>query len=412
MDPGRLWAQLSRLAEFREPDQPGWTRRVFSEPYGAAREWLSQEMAEAGLRVTRDAAGNLVGETDGEPGRAGIAIGSHTDTVIGGGRFDGTLGVLGAIEVARLLRQSGRRLRHPLRVVDFLGEEPNRFGLSCLGSRAVAANLDAPALELRDQAGETLGSALERIGVRPQGLAAAAWSGPGLHAYFELHIEQGTRLERAGLALGVVTTICGIHRARVALTGRPDHAGTTAMGERRDALALAAQLVLLVEELASQEVAGARGVGTVGRLLVGPGASNVVPGEAELGLELRSADPRWLQDRSRALEGAIARLGALRRIETELRWVSTEPPVPCSPRCRELIVTAVTGLGQQVLELESGAGHDAAQVARLGPVGMILVPSRQGRSHCPEEWTDPDHAALGVEALRRTVLEADRAERV
>ncbi len=404
---GRLWRDLERLAEFREEDQPGWTRRVFSAAHHQGREWLRERMGEAGLEVHQDPVGNLLGELPGRSGGGVIVIGSHSDTVAGGGRFDGPLGVLAAIAVAEGLAERGG-LEHPLRVADFLGEEPNRFGLSCLGSRAVAGNLSPAHLELSAGEDGTLGQTLGELVGRAPDLDALPWERGSIHACFELHIEQGTRLERAGRPLGVVTTIAGISRARVRVLGRLDHAGTAAMDERRDALALAAELVLLVERLAGDRVAGASGVGTVGWLEVLPGAANVVPGEVLFDLELRSASSEWLADRGRALESGLERASALRRCQVELQWQSRESPVECAPSCRSLISRAIESLGEQPIEVDSMASHDSAQLARLAPTGMIFVPSRQGRSHCPEEWTEPAQVALGLAALQRTVELADR----
>ncbi|MGH7704627.1 MAG: Zn-dependent hydrolase [Candidatus Dormibacteria bacterium] len=401
-DRDRLWGQLMELAEFCERDQPGFTRRVFSEPYRRSREWVRARMEAAGLAVRVDAVGNLLGELPGtEPGLPPIALGSHTDTVAGGGRFDGMVGVLGAIEVARL----GEGWRHPILVADFLGEEPNAFGLSCLGSQAVAGQLTPAHLELSDGSGNTLAGALATWGRPPERLAEALWSNRAPLAYLELHIEQGRRLEHAGLPLGVVTGIAGIHRAVAKLSGRADHAGTAAMGGRRDALAGAAELVLLVERLAQ---AGGAGVGTVGRLEIDPGATNVVPGAATAGLEFRSADAGWLQERHRQLEVGLRELSQRRGLALELEWVSAGAPVLCSEPLRRLIREALEELGEAPLELESGASHDAAHLAAICPVGMIFIPSRDGRSHCPEEWSEPGQVALGVAALLAVVQRLDR----
>jgi beta-ureidopropionase / N-carbamoyl-L-amino-acid hydrolase len=398
------------LAEFREPDQPGWTRRLFSEPYRRSRAWTRELMASAGLEVQTDAVGNLLGRLAGErPELPELVIGSHTDTVAGGGRFDGMVGVVAAVEVARLLRQSGRRIRHSLLVVDFLGEEPNRFGVSCVGSAAVAGELGELQLNLIDDKGETLAAALAGIDACPADPLEMRWPATRLHAYLELHIEQGPQLERAGIRLGVVTSIAGIHRAVVTLVGRPDHAGTATMDNRRDALAAAAEVVLLVERLASDSALGGEGVGTVGRLDIAPGAANVVPGIATVWVEFRSAKTQWLDGRHQALEAGVRECAARRRLEVEIEWVSEGSPVACAPAPRKAIIEAVQELGHPYLELPSGASHDAALLARICPMGMIFIPSRDGRSHCPEEWSDPEDVALGAETLLAAVLRLDLA---
>ncbi|HUY24309.1 MAG TPA: Zn-dependent hydrolase [Candidatus Saccharimonadales bacterium] len=410
-DQDRLWRQLMELAEFRELDQPGWTRRLFSEPYQRSRAWTRDLMEAAGLEVQADAVGNLLGRLAGVSSDVPeLVIGSHTDTVAGGGRFDGMVGVVAAVEVARLLGQTGRRLRHSLLVVDFLGEEPNRFGISCVGSAAVVGQLGEELLRLTDEKGDTLAAALAGIGASPGGLSEMVWPTQRLHGYLELHIEQGARLEREGIRLGVVTSIAGIHRGVITLVGRPDHAGTAAMDDRRDALAAAAEVVLLVERLARESRLGGDGVGTVGRLEIAPGAANVVPGMAIVWVEFRSAESKWLDDRHRALEAGVRDCAARRRLEVEIEWISEGSPVACAPGPRRAIVEAIEELGQAHLELPSGASHDAALLAQICPIGMIFIPSREGRSHCPEEWTDPEDVALGAEALLGAVLRLDLAD--
>lgn len=409
-DQGRLWQQLMALAEMREVDQPGYTRRLFSDPYQASRGWVAARMEEVGLSVQTDPVGNLIGTLPGsEPDLPAIVVGSHTDTVAGGGRFDGMVGVVGSIEVARLLVQGGDSLRHSLWVVDFLGEEPNRFGLSCVGSRAASGELTQAHLDLSDGEGDTLGRALERTGARVSDLSRASWNPLRLHCFLELHIEQGVRLEAAHLQLGVVTAIAGIHRGVITWTGRPDHAGTTEMSQRRDALAAAAEGILLVESLARQS---GLGVGTVGRLEVTPGAGNVIPGGAAAWFEFRSADTEWLADRHRALELGLKTLASKRGIQVAVEWVSAEPPTVCHPGMRRLLGEVHEELGHSRFELPSGASHDAAHVGHICPMGMIFVPSQGGRSHCPEEWSQPEDVAVGASALLAAVRRIDMRDSI
>ncbi|MDQ6918044.1 MAG: M20 family metallo-hydrolase [Candidatus Dormibacteraeota bacterium] len=400
----RLEADLEALAAFRDSAAPGWTRPVFSGPYLASRDWVAGRMADAGLAVFRDAAGNLVGTLPGADGPA-LVTGSHTDSVNGGGRFDGPLGVLGAIEAARCIAKSGTQLQHHLRVVDFLGEEPNDFGLSCIGSRAVAGNLTEQQLSLKDRGGRTLGDALRSAGGSPEAVANAAWQPGEVAAFVELHIEQGPILEREGVPLGIVSGIAGIARAKLTFSGQADHAGTTPMDSRHDALCAAAEAILAVERLASDGT----GVGTCGRLEVQPGALNVVPGRADLWCEFRSTDPAWLDSRLDLLEAEAAGAGRRRGVATAFERLSRTEPVATSPEVRAAMERGIAGLSLDWRTLASGAGHDAVQMARLGPVGMIFVPSRGGRSHCPEEWTEPAHLEAGVAALLATLLELDRA---
>ena len=404
----RVWGDLMALAEHVEPGLPGWTRRVFTDPYRQSRTLVATLMERAGLRVRRDAVGNLIGELAGtDPALPALVIGSHTDTVAGGGRFDGMVGVAAGVEVARCL--AGSSLRHPLWVVDFLGEEPNDFGLSCVGSRAVTGHLTQEHLGLRDDSGRTLADALQAAGSDPANVASARWHQGSVHAYLELHIEQGRALEQAGSRLGVVTAIVGIARAVIDLVGAADHAGTTAMSDRRDALVAAAEVVLGVESI-GRRGKEERGVATTGRIVVQPNAANVIPASAQLLVEMRSTSARWLREQGETLEQVVAQVASARAVEAGVGWLSREPPVPCNPRLRELLRGALDEMGVTAMELESGASHDAAHLARIAPMGMIFVPSHGGRSHCPEEWTAADQVADGTRALLRATLAADREQ--
>jgi N-carbamoyl-L-amino-acid hydrolase len=400
----RLRRELDQLAGLREPGAPGWTRRAFTPVLTRAMDWVADLMARAGLEVTVDPALNVIGTLKGEGGSDRVLVtGSHLDTVYAGGRFDGPVGVLGALEAARRLVEEGATLHHDLLVVAFYGEEANEFGLSCVGSRAVAGTLSPEHLLLADGRGRTLGDALTEAGGRPDALGDAVWSSRRVAVYLELHVEQGPVLETSGVPLGVVSSISGIHRLRLEFEGRADHAGTTPMEVRRDALAAAAEAVLAVERLGRR----GGGVATAGRLEVRPQALNVIPHWAQVWAEVRSPDPRWLEEAWQDLVRAARGLGRRRGVEVTVERVSAEPPVVVPEVVRRTIGEAIGSLGLPWMELPSGAGHDAVQMAHLGPSGMIFVPSRDGRSHCPEEWTDLDHIALGVRALLAALLRFD-----
>lgn len=406
-DLGRLGDDLTRLSGYRDPSAPGWTRRVFSPQDVEARSFVAEAMAEAGLEVEVDACANVIGRLPGTGGLPdALVTGSHTDTVQGGGRFDGIIGVLGAIEAVRLLSERSVRLAHDLVVVDFLGEEPNDFGLSCVGSRAIAGNLGPEHLALVDPTGRPLSAAIESVGGDTSRIGEACWRPERVRCYVELHIEQGPRLEDAGVPIGVVTGIVGIHRLLASFAGQADHAGTMPMPRRRDALTGAAELVLEVErQAASSKAPGA--VATAGRIEVLPGAQNVVPSEARLWAEARSADDAWLASFGEEMESAAAAIGARRGLESSLEWLSREEGVRATGWVSETVASAAASLGLGTLVLPSGAGHDAAQMARLGPMGMLFVPSREGRSHCPEEWTELGQIGAGVAVLAETLRSAD-----
>jgi N-carbamoyl-L-amino-acid hydrolase len=393
----RLQADLDELSTFVDPDLDGWSRPVFSEPYRAARDWVAKRMRDAGLQVRVDPVGNIIGTLAGRrPGRF-LATGSHTDTVRNGGRFDGIVGVLGAIEAARRLAETGTRLEHDLLVADFLGEEPNDHGVSCIGSRAVAGLISAGYLAMTDTAGTPLAA-------RIADPAAAAWPRDGLAGFVELHIEQGPVLEREGIDIGVVTAIAGIERAVASFHGRLDHAGTAPMGERRDALMAAAQAVLAVEQIGCSHPGA---VATVGRIESRPGALNIVPFWARIWAELRSADPQWLDRVHYDLTRRITEVAQARGVDVEIDWLNDQPPIPATPSVQDTIAAAAASAGYSWRAMPSGAGHDAAHLASLAPTGMIFVSSRAGRSHCPEEWTDLSAVCAGAHTLAATLVAMD-----
>ncbi|MEV4840990.1 M20 family metallo-hydrolase [Nonomuraea sp. NPDC049486] len=399
----RLWHDINDLSEFRDKDAPGWTRQVFSDPFRRSRQWLAATMTAAGLDAEVDAACNVVGVLPGtDPSLPALVTGSHTDTVRGGGRFDGIVGVLGAIEAVRLLGEAGVRLRHSLKVVDFAGEEANDFGISCVGSRALSGNLSAEHLELRDPTGRTLADALRDAGGDPATALQLAWTPAEVARFVELHVEQGPVLEATGTAVGVVTGIAGIHRMTAVFNGRGDHAGTTPMHMRRDAACAAAEAILAVEASVSGDQ-----VSTTGRVTVEPGASNVVPSRAELLSEFRSPDAQWLRANRALVNEKLQAIAARRGMEVAIEWLMGEEPVVCAPELVEAIEQVVEDLGLSHRRMPSGAGHDAVMMAELAPVGMIFVPSRDGRSHVEEEWTDVEDIATGVQVLAETLVRLD-----
>lgn len=407
----RLWADVEALGRITDPARP-YTRRSFSAKHAEGREWLAARMAAAGLSTSIDAGGNLVGRREGSvPGLAPIVTGSHSDTVGGGGRFDGIAGVAAGIEVARALVERRLPLRHPFEVIDFLAEEPSEFGMSCVGSRAVAGELSASALALRaPSSGETLAQAIKRSGGDPVKLSAPLRKPGSVTAFFELHIEQGPVLEQAGIPVGVVTEIVGIHRLEVALEGRPDHAGTTPMHLRRDALAAAAQVVGWVREAATARSGGTHYfVATVGRLHVEPNNSNVVPARVTLSVDARSNDVSTLAEFAEALRNFCAKDLRSPGVAARVEDVSVSPPTVCSHRLREILRAACGTQDVPCIELPSGAGHDAVYMAKAGPAAMIFIPCREGRSHFADEWAEPEHLRHGAAVLFEAVLRCDEA---
>lgn len=402
--PERLATDLRALEAFTRPDRP-YTRRAFSDEDRAARRWLAGRMTEAGLAPSVDAAGNQIGRRGG-PGPA-LVIGSHLDTVEAGGRFDGIAGVLAGLEVARCLEAAGHRLAHPFEVINFTCEEPSDFGLSTVGSRAMSGKLDAAtAVGLRDRVGRSLADAVDSVGGRGAALDGARRSSGDLLRYLELHIEQAVSLDRAGLPLGVVTAIAAPSRYRVAVRGRQDHAGGTPMADRRDAVATAAEIVLLVERVARE--AGRRMVGTVGVIEARPNMINIVPGEADLLVDFRGIDPSAIAETLARFEAGTQEIAARRAVAVEWTVLMRDQPLTVAPEMVAAAEAAALALRVPHRRLTSGASHDANHMARLCPIGLLFIPCRDGRSHCPEEWADVGHLATGAQVLLELLLRLDR----
>ena len=410
VDVGRLWQSVMDLADFTEPDRP-YTRRVFSTRHAEARAWLIEQFEQAGLKVHMDMAANIIGRMEGTvvPDRV-IMNGSHIDTVEDGGRFDGIAGVLTGLEIARTLRDHGIIPRHSLEFVDFLGEEPNDYGLSCVGSRGMTGNLTGTDLARQNPQGETLGEALARAGGSPDDLGGSLRKDGEVGAYIELHIEQGKLLERGRCDIGVVTDIVGIKRFRVTVIGRADHAGNTPMNDRRDALVGAARLVDWVNRIARAFDAegDAYFVGTVGRFDVTPNAANIVPGSADFTLEIRTSDPPLLDRFMTMLDGGWPQITGDAAVTLAYEQLSDTPGSRCASPIQDSIRQASDGLGFSSIPIASGAGHDAMYVHRVAPMGMVFIPCRDGRSHCPEEWTEPTQLAAGADVVLRAMLRIDQ----
>lgn len=402
VNPARIEADLHAMAAITDPGRP-WTRRAFSPRFDAGRAWLRGRFDEAGLAVSVDAGGNLIGTCAGGAGCGTIMLGSHSDTVPDGGRFDGIAGVIAALEVARVLRERGVRLRHDLAVADFLAEEVSVFGVSCIGSRAMAGVLPPDWLALLHD-GRDLKRALGDVGGDAEQIAPRK----DIKAFLELHIEQGPVLENGPEDIGIVTAIAGITRVEIIVTGRPDHAGTTPMTGRADALVGAAALVGRIEAEARRcAKAGSHFTATVGEFAIEPGAANVVPSRARMLIDARAEDRArmqgfldWLSAQCDTLTGGLA---------VQMSVLSDNPPVAMAAALVDLLEAAAARCGAGARRMVSGAGHDAAFMARIAPAAMVFVPCRGGRSHCPEEWAETTDIALGAEVLAEAVIALDQA---
>ena len=409
INPERLLNDINTLATFTEPDTPGWTRRFPSEAYIRGRQWLRQQFEQAGLVTHIDAGGNLIGRLEGsELDAMPIQSGSHTDTVMGGGRYDGILGTLGALEVARSVQEAGIKLQHPFNVVDYLGEEPNNFGMSCTGSRVIVGDFERDWLK-RETAGRTFAQAFHEMGGDPDQFETLGAFDPSprtrkLHAHFELHIEQGPVLEANGMNLGAVSGIIGIKRGVFEFEGRPDHTGSTPMTMRADALAAAAEVILETER-AANETPGS--VSAVGRILNEPNQINVVPAHVTFVSEVRNLDKAVILQLWARVVRMAERASAARGVHMKLHTVGETEPVIPQPWLYELVQREMRALDPKTMTLPSGAGHDSNHMSKVSPVVMLFVPSVGGRSHCPEEYTSPELLVLGVQALANCVVAAD-----
>ncbi len=409
----RLWRRLEQLSVFGRPAggsfADGVSRTAFSDADVAGREYVLGEMRALDLAPRVDAAGNILGRSEGSGnGLFPILFGSHIDSVRNGGNFDGDVGSMAALEVVATLEESGVRTRHPLEVVIWAAEESN-FGSGLHGSRMAVGQIEPGEWE-RVEDGVRKGDALRRIGGDPERVAEARRASGSFHAYLELHIEQGGTLDRAGVPIGVVEGIVTIDDYDVTVRGFANHAGTTPMDARRDALVAASQLVLAVREIATGETG--KQVGTVGRLAVSPGAPNVVPGEVRLTVEFRDLAETTVTRLGETLKRRAAEIARQTATEIEVQASSRHRGARAHPTIQSAIETAATRRALRHMRLPSGAGHDAQMMAQLGPMGMIFVPSLGGISHSPRELSRFADCAQGADVLLGTILELDGLDRI
>jgi N-carbamoyl-L-amino-acid hydrolase len=403
----RIAEDIADLAAITEPDHP-YTRRAFTPMFLAGRAYLEKRFQAAGLETRIDVGGNLIGRRPGKnPSLGTIMVGSHTDTVPDGGRFDGIAGVSAALEVARTLRDQNIELDHTLEVVDFLAEEVSIFGVSCIGSRGMAGLL-APEWLQREVDDLTLDAGIRQAGGDPSRIDAEKRT--DVKAFLELHIEQGTVLEEAELDIGVVTAIAGITRIEIVVEGRADHAGTTRMGKRLDALTAAARIVLAVEQLGTQLSQGpTHFAATVGEFRMEPNAANVVPARVVLLIdaraELRADMEKFIDEIDAIAQEVAAETGVT--IEAPRR-ISDNFPTASDPQVLALLEASSDATGARHRRMASGAGHDTAWMARISKAAMIFIPCLAGRSHSPEEFAKTDDIALGAAVLLEAVKRLDK----
>ncbi len=403
VDGARLSAELMHLATFSDAPAPAVTRVLYAEQDLAARAWFKTLCKEAGLELREDALGNVFARWAGtELDLSAVATGSHIDAIPHSGRYDGTVGVLGGLEALRALKASGFKPRRSLELILFTSEEPTRFGIGCLGSRALAGTLSPDDIRgLKDEDGRTPDEVRREAGFTgrlsdvqlPQGF---------YHAFVELHIEQGPLLEQKNLDIGVVTAIAAPATLHLTLTGQGGHAGAVLMPERRDALLAGAEIALAAEE-AARTSGSVDTVATVGVFDLHPRAVNSIPSRVTMTVDARDTSLARRDHTVERIKKAVEEVSRGRNVGVELEVLNADPPAVCAPAVIHAVEAAAKDLGLSSLPMVSRAYHDTLFMARLCPVGMIFVPCRDGVSHRPDEYASPEAIYNGVQTLAQTL---------
>ncbi len=398
----RLFDSLMTLGEIGQMESGGVSRLALTDLDQKGLELIAALMKDAGLKVRMDEAGNLIGRREGRIADApAVLTGSHSDTVHEGGRFDGALGILGAVEALRCMNEAGIVTDHPIEIYAYRDEEGCRFASSYSGSRIVTGKFEPERLTRADPDGISVAEALTELGLDWRLVDRAARSPASVRAHVELHIEQGCVLERQGVPVGIVSGICASSRGRITLTGEAQHAGTTPMSMRRDPMAAAAVIIQMIENEASRT---GTTVATVGRFQTLPGGVNIIPGQVEFTLDCRDLSETvrdGVLDRITAQADEICRQ---RDIEFDIEIYSRGTAKLCSDEVQDAIRRSCNELGISAIALPSGAGHDSGSFHDFCPMGMIFVRSVGGVSHSPAEWSTPEDCAAGTEVLYRTLL--------
>ncbi len=402
----RIQKDIENLSCFTATPGCGVTRLSFTPEDRGAREYIKKAMEEAGLAVREDAAGTVVGRREGRVEGPVVMVGSHFDSVKCGGAFDGTAGVVAALEIARVMKEVGVSTVFPVEFVAMVEEEGTRFGAGLFGSRAMAGAVSEQEVKThKDDEGVTLAQAMQDFGLEPALILKAARDPSSLQAFFELHVEQGPVLEREGFPLGIVESIVGMNTYEVCIEGKADHAGTTPLDMRSDALLAASKVVGGVRRIAGTTGGGA--VGTVGKVEVLPGASNVVPGKVNFTVDLRSqheGDLRVMEEMLLQLLGDVCGEEGSGQLVFTLRRSLSAKPARLSERLRGTLESEARRRSIKPLTMASGAGHDTQIMATLTEAALVFVPSKGGRSHCPEEWTDYEDIKTGADVILGAVL--------
>jgi N-carbamoyl-L-amino-acid hydrolase len=402
----RLQQDLEHLASIGRREDHGIYRMAFSDGDMAAREWLRGRIEEAGLEYHQDGAANIFARLGWDGSHASVMTGSHMDSVPGAGHLDGALGVLVSLECLRRIKELDLPLGRPLEAVAFTDEE-GRFG-GMFGSQAVSGRLTPESIyTARDLDGVTLTEAMQARGLNAMDALRARRTANSIHAFLELHIEQGPVLDRNHIGIGAVDAIAGLFRWQACFLGAANHAGTTPMDMRNDAFQGLAEAAGEIPRILEED-GSARSVATIGRVELSPGAANVVPGRADFSLEVRDTDPSVLDHLSQAFRKSLSAIARRRGLMFEFQVVSELAPVKCDPGIVEAVGAAARDLGAESLVMASGAAHDTQMMAGLTRAGMIFVPSKDGRSHSPAEWTPWEDIELGANVALNTLYRLAR----
>lgn len=401
----RIKRDIEALGKFTSTPGAGNTRLSFSEEDRKAREYIKGEMKEAGLQVYEDAAGTIVGRLEGELKDAPVVmIGSHYDSVKNGGIFDGPAGVVTALESARVFKENNIKPKYPVEFIAMIEEEGCRFGGGLFASRAMVGQVKREDLDkYKDAQGISIAQAMREFGFNPDEINKAARNSKDIKAFLELHIEQGPILESNNKDLGIVQYVVGMREFEVIVKGRADHAGTTPMNMRLDALDAAVPVISRISEFAKE--AGDGTVATVGKFELLPGAANIVPEEVKFTVDIRSKNGDLINEVTDKINRELENMAETHGVKYEVADKLNVAPVKLSENIINIMKSKANSIGFETEDMLSGAGHDAMIMAGVTEVGLLFVPSKNGRSHCPEEWTDYDKLQKGVEIMCQTLKE-------
>lgn len=406
----RIKNDIEQLSKFNATPGKGLTRMTFTNEDRGAREYIKEQMRQAELLVYEDAAGTIVGKLEGEIKDGPVVmIGSHYDSVKNGGNFDGPAGVVTGLEIARVMKDNNLKPKYPVEFIAMIEEEGGRFGGGLFASRAMVGNVSRESLDtFKDSQGISIAQAMNEFGFDPDKIHEAVRKSKDVKAFLELHIEQGPILEARGKDIGIVEYIVGINEIQIVVKGRPDHAGTTPMTMRADPLDAAAQVISKISTFAKE--AGEGTVATVGVLGVLPGAANIVPAEVKFTVDIRSKKDECIKQVRENIERAMVEAAELKGVQYTIIDLLSVRPVKLADSILDKLNKYSDELGFKKELMLSGAGHDAMIMTKITDVGLIFVPSKDGRSHCPEEWTDYEQLQKGIEVACKTIIDIAEAK--